>query len=63
MRVRHRSHVEEKIGIEGYPVLVAEAGEVNGDRGIAAQHLVHQPIAQLAGREVARINNGIGSLT
>ena len=58
----HRSHVEDEIGIERDPMLVAETGEMHGDGGVTAQHLLDQPITQLARREIAGVNHGICDL-
>ena len=43
-------------------MLVAETGEVHRDGGVPTQDFMHQAIAQLPGREVARINHGIRDL-
>lgn len=58
-----RTHVKEEIRIEWDPMFVAETRQVNGTWGIAPQHLSDEPIAKLAGRKIASINDGIRDLS
>src|SRR5579871_497455 len=64
VRVGEKPHVEDQVGVDGYPVLVAERRDAHdeGARAARADVRIRQLLAQLAGAERARVDDLVGPL-